>query len=198
MDTATEAPTVPVVTTFRDRINGLKRKELVEIAKEDFQLNVEEKVSIETLKDILQRCHEERVMTAMEENQKAAHVFLEANPDEKLLNVQFLPLDFPNNPLKFSFDGGYGIRDRKNPKKNPTGLSSMPTFFLIPGQNYQLPICVIRHLEGLTCRDSKPEFDSTTGMIAGNIPVIKQRFMLRPILDDLAMSNQGTRSFQKG
>ena len=198
MDTATQAPDVPATTTFRERIKGLKRKELVEIAKDDYQLNVDDKVNVETLKDILQRCHEERVMKALGENQKAAKIFLEANSDERLLNVQFLPLDFPNNPLKFSFDGGYGIRDRKNPKKNPNGLSSMPTFFLIPGQQYQLPICVIRHLEGLTCRDSKPEFDSVTGMIAGNVPVIKQRFMLRPILDDLAMSSQGTRDFQKG
>lgn len=198
MDTATEAPQVPVTTTFRERIKGLKRKELVAIAKDEFQLNVDERVKADTLKDILIRCHEERIMTAMEENQKAALVFLEANPEEQLLNVQFLPLDFPNNPLKFSYDGGYGIRDRKNPKKNPNGLSSMPTFFLIPGQQYQLPICVIRHLEGLTCRDSKPEFDSVTGMIAGNVPVIKQRFMLRPILDDIAMRGQGTRDFQKG
>lgn len=197
MTTATEAPQAPVFTTFRERIKGLKRKELVEIAKDDFQLNVDEKIKDDVLKDLLMRCHEDRITTALEENQKASQVFLEANPKEQLLTIQFLPLDFPNNPLKFSYDGGYGIRNRKNPKKNLTGLSQMPKFFLIPGQIYQLPICVIKHLESMTCRDSKPEYDSQTGMIAGNIPIIKQRFMLRPILSDEAMANMGSRDFGK-
>jgi len=193
MDTATEAPQAPV--TFRERIKGLKRKELVEIAKEEFQLNVEGKVKEQTLRDMLIRLHEERVTTALELNQAASQLFLERDPNEKLLAVQFLPQEFPNNPEKFSWDGGFGVRDRKNPKRNPNGMSKMATFFLIPGQIYQLPICVIRHLEGKTCRDSKPQFDSETGMISGNMPIIKPRFMLRPILSDEVMSDMGSRTF---
>lgn len=193
METATEAPQVPV--TFRERIKGLKRKELVEIATDEFQLNVDSKVKEHTLRDTLIRAHEGRVTSALEINQAASQLFLERDSEEKLLTVQFLPLDFPNNPEKFSWDGGYGVRDRKNPKKNPTGMSKMANFFFIPGQTYQLPLCVIRHLEKLTYRDSKPQFDTVTGMISGNVPIIKQRFMLRPILSEEAMVGMGSREF---
>lgn len=193
--TDTQSTQVPVTTTFKERIKGLSRKEMTAIAKEEFQLNVDSNVKVETLRDTLQRYHEDRVTSAMEQNQAAAQVFLEANPDEKLLTVQFLPLDFPNNPLKFSNDCGYGIRDRKNPTKNPTGLSRMPTFFLIPRETYQLPLRLIKILESKVFSGSQPEFDTESGMIAGNIPVIKQRFMLRAVLPEHVMENLGTRKF---
>lgn len=193
MSTATQA--TPVTTTFRDRIKGLERKELAVIAKEEFQLNVDGKVVKATLRDTLIRYHEERVTSAMEKNKAAAQLFLERDSKEQLLSVQFLPLDFPNNPEKFSWDGNYGIRDRKNPSRNPNGLSKMANFFLIPGEIYQLPICVVKHLESRTYRDAKPIFDTETGMQAGSEPIIKQRFMCRPVLSDEAMSNMGSRNF---
>lgn len=193
MGTATEAPQVP--ETFRERVKGLKRKDLAEIAQEEFQLTIDDKVKEHVLRDTLIRAHEDRVASAMEQNQAASNLFLERDKNEKLLTVQFLPLDFPNNPEKFSYDGGYGIRDRKNPKRNPTGLSKMANFFLIPGQTYQLPLCVIKHLEKLVFMDSKPEFDTTTGMIAGNKPIIKQRFLLRLVASEQVLADMGTRKF---
>ncbi len=193
MGTATEAPQAPV--TFMERITGLQRKQLIEIAQSEFQLNIDHRIDAAVLRDTLIRVHEERVLTALEENQAAAQVFLERDPEEQLLTVVFQPLDFSNNPLKMSYDGGYGVRDRKNPKRNPTGLSAMPTFFLIPGQTYQLPLCVINHLKKLTFRDSRPEFDTETGMIKGNKPIIKQRFSLIPVLSQETMKDLGTRDF---
>lgn len=193
METATEAPQVPV--TFRERIKELKRKELVEVAKDEFQLTVDSKVKEHTLRDVLIRAHEERVTSALEKNQAAAQLFLERDPDEKLVTVQFFSREFPNNPEKFSWDGGYGIRDRKNPKKNPTGLSKMANFFLIPGQTYQLPICVIKHLEKLVYQDSEPISDPITGMVQGNKPIIKARFLLNRIIPEETMRQLGTRDF---
>lgn len=193
METATEAPQVPV--TFRERIKGLKRKDLAEIADKEFQLNVDEKVKEHVLRDTLIRAHEARVTTALEKNQAASQLFLERDPNEKLLRIQFLPQEFPNNPEQFSYDGGYGIRDRQRPEKNPNGLSKMANFFLIPGQIYQLPLCVIKHLEKVTYRDGKPIFDDKTGMIKGSIPIIKPRFTLRPILSEQEMAEMGSRKF---
>jgi len=193
MSTTTEAPQAPL--TFKERIKGKSKKDLAEIAKEEFQLNVDTKVEVDVLRDTLQRMHESRVTTALEKNQAAAQLFLERDKDEKLLPIIFQPLDFPTNPLKFSFDGGFGIRDRKNPKRNPGGLSRMANFFLIPGETYQLPLCVINHLKSKTYRDNKPQFDSETGMQNGNIPIIKPRFMLTPVLSDAAMNNLGSRNF---
>ncbi len=196
MSTATQA--TPVAVTFRERISGLSRKELVEIAKDEFQLNIDSKVKAAVLRDTLIRIHEDHVTTTMEKNQAASQLFLERDSSEKLLTVQFLPLEFPNNPEQFSWDGGFGIRDRKNPSKNPTGLSRMANYLLIPGEIYQLPLCVVKHLESKTYRDSKPQFDTETGMISGNIPIIKPRFMLKLIVTDEVMDTMGQRDFKKG
>lgn len=196
MSTATEA--APVAVTFRERISGLSRKELVEIAKEEFHLNVDRTVKGDILRDTLIRRHEDRITTAMERNQAASLLFLERDPDEKLVTVQFINLEFPNTPEQFSWDGNFGIRDKKNPSKNPTGLSRMANYLLIHGEIYQLPICLIKHLESKTYRDSEPQIDTETGMIGGNKPVIKARFSLRPVLTDEAMDTMGHRNFKKG
>ena len=193
MSTTTQAPQTP--PTFKERIKGKNKKELTDIATDEFQLTVDSKVGVDVLRDTLQRIHEDRATTAMETNQAAAHVFLERDENEKLLEVVFLPLEFPNNPLKFSYDGGYGIRDRKNSQRNPNGLSKMANFFLIPGETYQLPLCVIDWLKSKTYRDSKPQFDEITGMISGNVPIIKPRFMLNVVLSEAAMNELGSRNF---
>lgn len=195
MGTTTEVPKIPEITTFKERISGLKRAALVEIAKDEFQLNIDSKVKADVLRDTLQRVHEQRATSALEKNQAAAQLFLERDSNEQVVTVQFLPLEFPNNPLHFSWDGGFGITDRKNPKRNPNGLKRMPTFFLIPGEIYQLPICVIRHLEKQVYRDAKPIYDIVTGMQAGFEPIIKPRFMLRVLLPDAAMHELGSRDF---
>jgi hypothetical protein len=179
-----------------ERIKGLNKKELIALASEEFQLTIENKVGVDAIRDTLQRVHESRITSAMETNQAAAQLFLERDPNEKLLAIAFQPLDFPKNPLKFSYDGGYGIRDRKNPQRNPNGLTRMANFFLIPGETYQLPLCVIEHLQKKTYRDNKPQFDATSGLQNGNIPVIKPRFMLNPVLSAETMSNLGTRNFK--
>ena len=194
MGTATEAPQVPV--TFMERVKGLNRKQLTEIATEEFQLNIDSTVKQDTLRDTLIRVHEERITSAMEQNQAAAQIFLLRDKDEVLLNVTFRVHDFPNNPLKFSNDCGYGIRDRKNPTKNETGLSKMPKFFLIPGQSYQLPLCLINILEKLTYRDGEVQKDKETGMISGTKPIIKQRFTFVPVLDQDTLKGLGTRDFK--
>lgn len=196
MSTATEA--TPIAPTFRERISGLKRRELVEIAKDEFKLNVDSKVKEDILRDTLIRVHEDHVTTALEKNQAASQLFLERDPNEKLVTVQFINLEFPNTPEQFSWDGGFGIRDRKNPSKNPTGLSKMANYLLVHGEVYQLPICLIKHLESKTYRDSEPQIDTETGMIAGNKPIIKTRFSLRPVLTDEVMESMGQRDFTKG
>ena len=194
MSTTTEAPQTPV--TFKERIKGKNKQELIKFASSEFQLNVDNKVDAEVIRDTLQRVHEERITIALEKNQAAAQVFLERDKNEKLLTVTFNPLEFPNNPLKFSYEGGYGVRDRKNPKRNPNGLSRVPTFFLIPGETYQLPLCVIDWLKSKTFRDNKPQFDTETGMQNGNIPIIKPRFMLNVVLSEAARNGLGTRTFK--
>ena len=62
----------------------LRRKDLAEIAKGEFQLNVDEKVKEAVLRDTLIRCHEDRVTSALEQNEAASQLFLERDPEEKI------------------------------------------------------------------------------------------------------------------
>ncbi len=189
MDTATKAiEHVP----FKERIAKLGLKELREVANVEFGLVVDEKLKIEVVKDQLLRIYEQNTSDAKTLNEQSAMLFEGVGANGKVVPVKFLPQDFPNAPVNFSNDCGFGIRDPKNPKRNPTGLSKVPVFKLIPGEVYNLPICVIRMLEGKTFRDSKPTYDLETGMINGNRPVIKPRFMLPVVLSDDAMREMGT------
>ncbi|KKL65966.1 hypothetical protein LCGC14_2149720 [marine sediment metagenome] len=74
MGTATEAPQAPA--TFMERVKGLSKKQLVKIADEEFQLHVDKTISAATLRDTLQRVHEQRILSALERNEAAAQVFL--------------------------------------------------------------------------------------------------------------------------
>ena len=189
METATKAiENVP----FRDRIAKLSAKELRELADKEFALKVDEKLKKDVIIDQLIRIHEETASSARTLNEQSAALFISADKNERLVNIKFLPLDFPNAVVEFANDGGKGLRDSKNPKKNPTGLSKMPRFKLIPGEVYALPITIIRRLEKLVYRDSKPTYDPVTGMITGNMPIIKPRFMLQVVLSDEQMREMGT------
>ncbi len=185
VDTATKAiEHVP----FADRIKNMTGKQLREMASEEFALDVAETVKPAAIREQLLRVYEQRTMEAKTLNEQAAQIFLNANPDEKVVSVKFLPLDFPHAVVDFSNDCGFGIRG----PNNETGLSKMPVFKLIPGEVYQLPVCVIRMLETKTFRDSKPTFDPVTGMIIGNTPIIKPRFMLQMVMSDEQMRAMGT------
>ena len=189
MDTATKAiENVP----FRDRIAKLDKPALIAIADEEFSLKVDEKLTKVVIIDQLIRIYEETANSARTLNEKSAALFLSADKTERLVDVKFLPLDFPNAVVEFANDGGLGLRDPKNPKRNPNGLSKMPRFKLIPGEVYALPIRIIRALEKLIYTGSKPITDTNTGMITGNMPVIKPRFMLTPVLSDEQMREMGT------
>lgn len=180
---------------FRERIAMLNVKELRSIASEEFGLNIDEKLKKEIIIDQLIRIHEEKTASAKNLNEKSAALFISADKDERLVSVKFLNLEFPTASEEFCNDGGLGIRGTKNPKprlKPPYRLSKMPRFKLIPGEVYKLPIRIIRVLESLTYRDSKPIYDPVTGMITGNIPIIKPRFMLQVVLSDKQMQEMGT------
>ena len=66
------------------------------IADEEFGLTVDEKLKKEVIIDQLIRISEERSSEARTLNEQAAALFLSADPNERLINVKFLPQDFTN------------------------------------------------------------------------------------------------------
>ncbi len=195
METATKAiENVP----FRDRIAKLDESALRTLADEEFGLTIDGQLKKEAIVKQLVKIYEETTNAARTLNEQSAMLFLEADENERLIAVKFMPLDFPNAPVDFSNDGGLGLRGKKlgkGQKKPPNwdkGLRKMPVFKFIPGETYKLPIRLIKILEDLTFRGSKPQHDPVTGMISGNMPVIKPRFMLTPVLSDEQMREMGT------
>ena len=191
METSTQEAVQHV--PFEERIKKLGKNELIAIAAEEFNLNIDDKLTKEVIRDQLIRCHEDQANSARSMNEKAASLFLQADKKEKLVSVKFLPQDFAHASVEFTNDGGHGIKDKRNPGRNPNGLLEMPRFLLIPGEVYKLPICIIKRLEGLTYRDSKPVFGEA-GMITGNIPILKARFLLQVQYSDDQLREMGTRN----
>ncbi len=180
--------------TFADRLKNpdLTKKDLIALGEQEFNVNIAETMKKPVIIDQLLRIHEETCNKARNMNEKAAALFLNADENEKVVPVRFIPQDFAHASVEFTPDCGKGIRDPKNPERNPNGLSELPRFKLIPSEVYPLPICVIRFLESLTYRDSKPKYNAD-GFIEGNVPIIKPRFILQIQYSDDQLRSMGTR-----
>jgi len=186
-DTATKAVEH---TSFQDRIKAMDEAQLRKLASEEFNVTIDGQLKKDSIVDFLLKTYEVKRQQATILNKESAQLFLDANPNEPIIQVKFMPLDFPHAPIEFFNDGGLGIRGIKNKKKS--SLKRLPRFKLVPGETYKLPLLVIKYLEKLTYRDSKPVHDPNTGMITGNIPVIKPRFLLQVILSEEQLQEMST------
>jgi hypothetical protein len=191
-DTATKAiDFVP----FEKQIADLDRDKLLDIATKQFNVTIDVSMKAEAIRKFLLDTHKGIKKQASQLNAESCKLFIEHDPNERLVRVKFIPLEFANNPLDFNYDGGYGVKAKggtKLKKGQVKRLRKMPTFKLVPGETYKLPYCVVKRLESLTTRDYKAVHDTETGMLKGQIPVIKPRFMLVPVLTDEQMLQMGT------
>ena len=181
--------------SFKDRISKMNEQQLRDLATDEFSVNIDGQLKKEAITKFLLEAYENSRTAAESLNRDSAQLFLDRDEDEPIIQTKFMPLDFPNAPVEFAYDGGDGVTGKGSPKLKPgqkKRLRQMPRFTLIPGETYKLPLSVIKHLEGLTYRDSKPVHDPVSGMITGNIPVIKPRFMLQTILTDAQLSEMST------
>jgi hypothetical protein len=170
----------------------MKIVELVKYAESQYQLTIESNVKKPIIIEAILKVDRERRNKARTLNQKSALLF--ASEEDPLIKVRSLRQDFPFADLKFNHDGGRGVKDKKNPDKNKNGLPYCPGFHLFPGAEYDLPLSIIRHLEKLIITDNKPQYDPATGLIAGNVPIVRNRFILQPVLTDAMMRQMGKTS----
>jgi hypothetical protein len=168
------------------RLAAMSKLELTEFAKEAYSLDVDDNLKKDVIVDAILKFDEELKNSARTMNERSAAMVMSA--DDPLLKVRFIPQDFPNAPVEFMYDSGRGVRGPVNKK----GLRSIPHYKLFPRQVYKLPLSVIQHMRGLTFSDSVPTFDPNTGMIVANRAVVKQRFVMEPILDDKQYRQMGT------
>jgi len=169
-----------VANTLSDQLESMDKEALITLAKETYNLDIDRRLSEMSIrKELLHQDTEiKRQARAMTE-QSANSVATDSDP---LVTIVFMPLDFPNAPLDFSYDSGRGVvgasatpNEREKAIKRGA-LPTLPRYQLFPGQTYELPMSVVKHLKSKTFRDSQPIIDTQTGMIAGNKPIIKPRF----------------------
>lgn len=177
--------------SLKTQLEGMTKHELISFAGDKFGVNVAAHLSENVIVDtILKFDHDRRKQARTLNEESAAMVANEADP---LVKVRFMRMDFPNANLEFSYDSGRGIRVLGKRKGNVSPeqrkvlanrLPRSPKYNLFSGEVYDLPLSVIRHLESRTMSDSRPVIDQVSGMISGNEPVIKPRFILNVIMTD--------------
>jgi hypothetical protein len=189
MNPATETNSQPesVVEEYqslKEFLKSMKMPQLVAYASNKYGLTIEATVKKDVIIDNIIRVDEEFKNKARTLNEKSTA--LVTTEDDPPIRVRFMRLDFPHADHEFNYDSGRGVRPPANKKGKlwKTQLPYCPGYHLFPGMEYILCLSVIRHLQSLIFKDSKPVVDPVTGMIAGNQTIIRPRFILEPIMSD--------------
>ena len=188
-----------VTNTFEQRIEKLSVEELVKIASEEFGLSIAENVPAEKIRLELLRQNNERLGKARTMNERSA--MSAVCPNDPLLTVVFRPMDFANAPVgPFVFNCGHGKVDKKLSKSQREQqrkrgyIDEDLKWHLFPGQTYQLPSSLVKHLQSLVYMDAEPVYDTATGMISGSRPIKRPRFSLDIQLTDKQIMDIGKTS----
>ena len=179
---------------LEQQLKVMKKPELIKYM-ENLGYNVDGRLSEKTIRENITSIIADRKNNASKLNEEsfAATVSI----DDPMITVRFFNLESPNTDVEFTFPGKrgmYGPKFIKDGKEygNPKGHRKCPKYHLFPGETLKLAYSVYEHLESLTFCTHKTVFDPVTGMIQGNIPIIKPRFILQPIItkEDLVNINK--------
>jgi hypothetical protein len=169
--------------SFNSRIKAADEETLRAIGSDEFGVNFDTTLNKKTMETILLDMYKHVKAEAKLMNKQSAQLFLDRDKDEPIIQVKFLPQEFANAPLEFCYDGKYGVDGKGGTKVKPgqkKRLKKMPRFKLVAGESYKLPIVVVEHLQSLVTRDNKAKIDPESGMVIGNMPVIRSRFLVPP------------------
>ena len=179
---------------LEQQLEGMTKVELIKYL-ENLGCNVDGRLSEKTLKENILKIDTDRKGNARKTNEDALEKTV--SDDDPMIEVRFFNLETPNIDVEFSFPGKrgmYGPKFIKDDKTygNPKGHKKCPKYHLFPGELVKLAYSVYEHLTSLTFVTHKTVFDPVTGMIRGNIPIIKPRFILQPVFskEDIVKINK--------
>lgn len=156
------------------QLDNMNKNQLIKYM-ESLGYNVDKRLSEKTLRENILSIDSDRKGNAKKINEDSFEMTVsEADPP---IEVRFFNLESPNTDVEFAYSGNRGMRGPVNKK----GYKKCPVYHLFPGEAVKLAYSVYEHLIGLTYVTHKTVFDPQTGMIQGNIPIIKPRFILQPI-----------------
>lgn len=168
---------------LKTQLDGMNKPQLIKYM-ENLGYNVDMRLSENSIKENILKIVGDRKNDARKTNEDA--LGMTVSEDDPMIEVRFFNLETPNIDVEFAFPGKrgmYGPSYMQKGKKygNPNGHKKCPKYHLFPGETVKLAYSVYEHLISLTFMTHKTVFDPQSGMIQGNIPIIKPRFILQPI-----------------
>jgi len=159
---------------LKTQLDGMSKAQLIQKIG-DLGYNADGRLSEKTLRENILKIEADRRGKARKTNEDSLEMAV--TEEDPMIEVRFFNLESPNTDVEFAYSGKRGMFGPVN--KN--GYKKCPVYHLFPGEKVKLAYSVYEHLEGLTFVTHKTVFDPVTGMIQGNIPIIKPRFILQPI-----------------
>jgi hypothetical protein len=162
--------TLPAQLSLEDQVSKMSKTALGEMLENEFGYKAEPGVLKEKLQKTILQLHKKRVDESKTQTEKATESL-----DGPVVRVLFQHLD-GDQELKFPYDGGKGFKkDKKTGKIKP-----LKTFHLINGQQYDLPLSVVDHLNNIAVPDVRT-VPGVDGQIT-TIPIRRKRFSCEIIL----------------
>ncbi len=161
---------------LKTRLKAMSKDQLIKFGSDEFSLKIEPVLTEKVIIDNLLRLDDVRRGEAIKVNEESLNKSVSAS--DPPIKVKFFNLQSPTEVIDFSFAGPKGMRG----PVNQTGHRKCPVYKLRPGEEYILPLSVKEHLEGLTFTHYKTIVDQLTGQIAGNVPILKPKYILNPII----------------
>ncbi len=158
------------------RLTTMNKDQLIKFGEDEFSLKIEPVLTNKVIIENLLRLDNIRRGDAIKVNEESLHKSISA--DDPPIRVKFFNLQSPAEVINFSFAGPKGMRGPINKK----GHQKCPSYKLYPGEEYTLPLSVKEHLESLTFTHYKTIVDQLTGQVAGNVPILKPKYILNPVI----------------
>lgn len=153
--------------SYIELLNRMSDTALRKVLEEQYGMKAEATATPDQMRETILKLKEEERAKAKKVNEKSLQSPFFA--DEPIVRVLFQHKD-GDKELKFNYDGGKGVpKDSQGRWKN-----KLPFFHLLDGEEYDLPLCVVEHLNHLVVPDVRT-IHGPSGQIT-NETVMRKRF----------------------
>ena len=168
------------------KLKIMNKTQLIKYGEDEFSLKIDPVLTNNVIIAELLKLDGQRRGEAAKVNEESLNKSVSA--DDPPIKVKFFNLQSPQEVINFSFAGPKGMRGKAftgphgEKLGNPNGHKKCPKYELHPGEEYIIPLSLKEHLESLTFTHYKTVVDPVTGQIAGNIPLLKPKYILNPVI----------------
>lgn len=166
--------------SYKDQLENMSETALCRILEEDYGMTVDNTITAEKMRETIIELKEKERQKSKTTTAKAASFF----EGEPIVRVLFQHKD-GDKELKFNYDGGKGVpADGKRWKVN------LPFFFLLDGETYDLPLCVVEFLNSREVPDVRP--------VSGpNGQITNERYMRKRFSCEIKLSDEQKRNMRQ-